>query len=60
MGLEYVKDRQNYKKHAGKAGENAYWMDITGQEERLWMTSVLPSLALDTRFPADMTTCALI
>jgi predicted DCC family thiol-disulfide oxidoreductase YuxK len=29
-----VKDRQNYEKLAGKAGEAVCWMDITGQDRK--------------------------
>jgi predicted DCC family thiol-disulfide oxidoreductase YuxK len=41
-----VKDRQNYEKFAGKAGEAVCWMDITGQEEQLRKIGIDPSKAL--------------
>ena len=41
-----VKDRQNYEKLAGKAGEDVCWMDITGQEEQLRKIGIDPRKAL--------------
>ena len=41
-----VKDRLNYEKLAGKAGENVCWMDITGQEEQLREIGIDPRKAL--------------
>ena len=41
-----VKDRQNYEKLAGKAGESVCWMDITGQEEQLREIGIDPRKAL--------------
>jgi predicted DCC family thiol-disulfide oxidoreductase YuxK len=41
-----VKDRQNYEKLAGKAGEKVCWMDITGQEEQLREIGIDPRKAL--------------
>ena len=41
-----VKDRLNYEKLAGKAGENVCWMDITGQEDQLREIRIDPLKAL--------------
>ncbi len=41
-----VKDRLNYEKLAGKAGENVCWMDITGQEDQLREIGIDPLKAL--------------
>jgi predicted DCC family thiol-disulfide oxidoreductase YuxK len=41
-----VKDRLNYEKLAGKAGESVCWMDITGQEEQLREIGIDPRKAL--------------
>lgn len=41
-----VKDRKNYEKFAGSAGENVCWMDITGQEEQLREIGIDPHKAL--------------
>ena len=40
------KDRLNYEKLAGKAGESVCWMDITGQEEQLREIGIDPRKAL--------------
>jgi predicted DCC family thiol-disulfide oxidoreductase YuxK len=41
-----VKDRANYEKLAGKAGENVCWLDITGREEQLREIGIDPHKAL--------------
>lgn len=41
-----VKDRQNYEKLAGKAGDNVCWIDITGKEEELREIGIDPRKAL--------------
>jgi predicted DCC family thiol-disulfide oxidoreductase YuxK len=41
-----VKDRANYEKLAGKAGEDICWLDITGREELLRETGIDPHKAL--------------
>jgi predicted DCC family thiol-disulfide oxidoreductase YuxK len=41
-----VKDRRNYEKLAGKAGENICWFDITGKEEQLRENGIDPHKAL--------------
>lgn len=41
-----VKDRLNYEKLAGEAGESVCWMDITGQEEQLREIGIDPLKAL--------------
>jgi predicted DCC family thiol-disulfide oxidoreductase YuxK len=41
-----VKDRRNYEKLAGKAGQNICWFDITGKEEQLRENGIDPHKAL--------------
>jgi predicted DCC family thiol-disulfide oxidoreductase YuxK len=41
-----IKDRVNYEKLAGKAGENICWLDITGREEQLREIGIDPHKAL--------------
>jgi predicted DCC family thiol-disulfide oxidoreductase YuxK len=41
-----VKDRSTYEKLAGKAGENVFWTDITGQETLLCELGIDPHKAL--------------
>ncbi|MDD5460271.1 MAG: DUF393 domain-containing protein [Methylococcales bacterium] len=41
-----VKDRRNYEKLAGKAGEDICWLDITGKEEQLREIGIDPHKAL--------------
>ncbi len=41
-----VKDRANYEKLAGKAGENVCWLDITGREEQWREIGIDPHKAL--------------
>ena len=41
-----VRDRRNYEKWAGKAGEQVGWFDITGQDDRLRELGIDPRRAL--------------
>lgn len=41
-----IRDRQIYEKLAGKAGDNVFWVDITGQEQKLSELGIDPVKAL--------------
>ena len=41
-----IKDRQTYEKLAGKASDNIFWVDITGQEQKLCELGIDPVKAL--------------
>lgn len=41
-----LKDRQTYQKLAGKAGDKVCWVDITGQEQKLYELGIDPKKAL--------------
>ena len=41
-----IKDRENYEKFSGKAGENVCWLDITGKEDQLREIGIDPQKAL--------------
>jgi len=41
-----VKDRQRYEKLAGKAKNDVCWLDITGQEDKLYGLGIDPVKAL--------------
>lgn len=41
-----VRDRRNYEKLAGKAGEQVCWIDITGREDELREIGIDPRKAL--------------
>ncbi len=41
-----IKDRQNYEKMAGKAGEDVCWFDITGQDAELRDLGIDPHKAM--------------
>jgi len=41
-----VKDRENYEKMAGSAGEKVCWFDITGQEQQLRQLGIDPYKAM--------------
>ena len=41
-----VKDRVNYEKLSGKAGQDVYWFDITGKEDQLREIGIDPKKAL--------------
>jgi predicted DCC family thiol-disulfide oxidoreductase YuxK len=41
-----IRDRQNYEKLAGKAGEQVCWVDITGRESQLRQAGIDPQKAL--------------
>ncbi|MCP4406819.1 MAG: DUF393 domain-containing protein [Gammaproteobacteria bacterium] len=40
-----VKDRENYEKLAGEAGQNVCWFDITGKEDQLREIGIDPKKA---------------
>ena len=50
-----IKDRETYKKLAGKSGDNVYWVDITGQEQRLYDLGIDPKKALTELHVMDET-----
>ena len=41
-----IRDRQTYEKLAGKAGDKVFWVDITGQEQKLVELGIDPKKAL--------------
>ncbi len=41
-----IRDRENYEKIAGRAGENVCWFDITGREQELLELGIDPEKAL--------------
>ena len=41
-----IRDRQTYEKLAGKASDNICWVDITGQEQKLYELGIDPVKAL--------------
>jgi predicted DCC family thiol-disulfide oxidoreductase YuxK len=41
-----IRDRQNYEKLSGKAGEQVCWVDITGRERQLRQAGIDPQKAL--------------
>ena len=41
-----IKDRENYEKLAGRAGENVCWFDISGKERELLELGIDPAKAL--------------
>jgi len=41
-----IRDRENYEKIAGRAGENICWFDITGKEQELLELGIDPEKAL--------------
>jgi predicted DCC family thiol-disulfide oxidoreductase YuxK len=41
-----IRDRLTYEKLAGKAGDNVFWVDITGQEQKLCELGIDPIKAL--------------
>ncbi len=48
-----VRDRRNYEKWAGQAGEPVCWFDITGQENRLRELGIDPRKALTELHVSD-------
>lgn len=50
-----VRDRQNYEKLSGKAGEEVCWFDITGREPRLQELGIDPQKALSELHVRDET-----
>jgi predicted DCC family thiol-disulfide oxidoreductase YuxK len=41
-----LRDMETYEKLAGKAGDNVCWVDITGQEQKLYELGIDPKKAL--------------
>ena len=41
-----IRDRENYEKLAGKAGDSVCWFDITGKEQELLKLGIDPVKAL--------------
>ena len=41
-----LRDRETYEKLAGKAGDKVCWVDITGQEQKLYELGIDPKKAL--------------
>ncbi len=41
-----IRDRELYEMLSGRAGKNVYWLDITGQDERLREIGIDPQKAL--------------
>jgi predicted DCC family thiol-disulfide oxidoreductase YuxK len=50
-----VRDRQNYEKLSGKAGDDVCWFDITGQENHLREIGIDPQKALSELHVKDKT-----